>query len=288
MRTDAGGRNDPGGDDWSGNSTQPLPRSVPSSGDPTQVIPGARRPRSGAGGADTSTSPLPISSSKDPGELYVPYDAGEAPASAASRPAAPRPAAPRPAPDPVRAPMAAPNREALLEREKSTFGGMRIGAGFFGWLSAIALTVLLSAVAGAIAAAVGTSTDFTLNDAESLQGAAVTGAVILLAVLLLSYFAGGYVAGRMSRFSGLQQGLAVWLWGLLAAAVVIVLGLVFGADLDTAGMDAVVPLDLQEATAGAWIAVGIMLAATLLGALLGGLAGMRYHRRIDRADFSGY
>ena len=175
-----------------------------------------------------------------------------------------------------------------MEREKKAFGGMRIGAGFFGWLSAAALTVLLSAVAAAIAAAVGTSADLRLNDAGSLQGAAITGAAILLAVLLLSYFAGGYVAGRMSRFSGLQQGLAVWLWGLLAAVVVIVLGLIFGRNLDTAEMDAVVPLDPQELTAGAWIAVGIILAVTLLGALLGGLAGMRYHRRIDRADLSGY
>jgi hypothetical protein len=35
-------------------------------------------------------------------------------------------------------------------------------------------------------------------------------------------------------------------------------------------------------TGGILVAVGVV-AASLIGALLGGLAGMRYHRRVDRA-----
>jgi hypothetical protein len=35
-------------------------------------------------------------------------------------------------------------------------------------------------------------------------------------------------------------------------------------------------------TGGIIVAVGVV-AASLIGALLGGLAGMRYHRRVDRA-----
>ena len=35
-------------------------------------------------------------------------------------------------------------------------------------------------------------------------------------------------------------------------------------------------------TAGVLAAIGVV-AASLIGALLGGLAGMRYHRRVDRA-----
>jgi len=43
------------------------------------------------------------------------------------------------------------------------------------------------------------------------------GAIALLVVLFVAYFSGGYVAGRMARFNGLKQGLAVWVWALVIA-----------------------------------------------------------------------
>ncbi|MCC9204205.1 hypothetical protein [Arthrobacter sp. zg-Y769] len=187
---------------------------------------------------------------------------------------------------------ALPNREALLAREKERFGGFKFGAAFFGWLTATGMVVLLSALAAAIGAAVGLSAETNLGQAlESAaanQSAGIIGAIIMLLVLLLSYFAGGYVAGRMARFNGAKQGLAVWLWALVAAAVVIVLGLIFGNDIRSISqLNSVAPLpeNLEGMDAGTWIAVAASLVATLLGAILGGLAGMRYHRRIDRADF---
>ncbi|MCQ1999874.1 hypothetical protein [Arthrobacter zhaoxinii] len=187
---------------------------------------------------------------------------------------------------------ALPNREALLAREKERFGGFKFGAAFFGWLTATGMVVLLSALAAAIGAAVGVSAETNLGQAlESAaanQSAGIIGAIIMLLVLLLSYFAGGYVAGRMARFNGAKQGLAVWLWALVAAAVVIILGLIFGSDIRSISqLNSVAPLpeNLEGVDAGTWIAVTASLVATLLGAILGGLAGMRYHRRIDRADF---
>ncbi|UWX96856.1 hypothetical protein N2K95_14640 [Arthrobacter zhaoxinii] len=187
---------------------------------------------------------------------------------------------------------ALPNREALLAREKERFGGFKFGAAFFGWLTATGMVVLLSALAAAIGAAVGLSAETNLGQAlESAaanQSAGIIGAIIMLLVLLLSYFAGGYVAGRMARFNGAKQGLAVWLWALVAAAVVIILGLIFGSDIRSISqLNSVAPLpeNLEGVDAGTWIAVAASLVATLLGAILGGLAGMRYHRRIDRADF---
>ncbi|MCQ1948824.1 TIGR04086 family membrane protein [Arthrobacter sp. zg-Y859] len=187
---------------------------------------------------------------------------------------------------------ALPNREALLAREKERFGGFKFGAAFFGWLTATGMVVLLSALAAAIGAAVGLSAETNLGQAlESAaanQSAGIIGAIIMLLVLLLSYFAGGYVAGRMARFNGAKQGLAVWLWALVAAAVVIILGLIFGNDIRSISqLNSVAPLpeNLEGMDAGTWIAVAASLVATLLGAILGGLAGMRYHRRIDRADF---
>lgn len=185
------------------------------------------------------------------------------------------------------------NREALLALEKERFGGMKFGAAFFGWLTATGMVVLLSALAAAIGAAVDFNTDNdlgqSLDQAMANQSAGIIGTVILLVILLLAYYAGGYVAGRMARFNGIKQGLAVWLWALIAGLVVVVLGLIFGDDIRSiTQLNTVAPLpeDLNGATAVTWLAVAATLAATLIGALLGGLAGMRYHRRIDRADYS--
>ncbi|UPO76426.1 hypothetical protein [Arthrobacter sp. Helios] len=185
-----------------------------------------------------------------------------------------------------------PNREALLAAERERFGGFKFGAAFFGWLTATGMVVLLSAAAAAIGAAVGVSTDTdlgaALDQAAANQSAGLAGAIITLAVLLLAYYAGGYVAGRMARFNGLKQGLAVWLWALAAAAVVIIVGLIFGNDIRSiTQLNSVAPLpeDLGSISAGTWLAVIASVAVSLIGALLGGLAGMRFHRRVDRAHF---
>ncbi|MFZ3453345.1 hypothetical protein [Arthrobacter sp. 7Tela_A1] len=185
------------------------------------------------------------------------------------------------------------NREALLAAERERFGGIKFGAAFFGWLTATGMVVLLSALAAAIGAAVGVSTDsdlgVALDQVTSNQSANLVGAIITLAVLLLAYYAGGYVAGRMARFNGAKQGLAVWLWALVAAAVVIVLGLILNDDirsLTQLNTVAALPQDLGDVSAGTWLALVATLAVSLVGAILGGLAGMRFHRRVDRATFT--
>ncbi len=186
-----------------------------------------------------------------------------------------------------------PNREALLAAERERFGGIKFGAAFFGWLTATGMVVLLSALAAAIGAAVGVSTDTdlgaALDQAAANQSAGLVGAIITLIVLLLAYYAGGYVAGRMARFNGAKQGVAVWLWALVAAAVVIVLGLVFNDDIRSlTQLNSVAPLpqDLSQVSAGSWLALLATVVVSLVGAILGGLAGMRFHRRVDRAKFT--
>ena len=61
-------------------------------------------------------------------------------------------------------------------------------------------------------------------EAENATGTAQTvglvGAILLLVVLFVAYCRGGYVAGRMARFDGRKQGLAVWLWGVVMALVI--------------------------------------------------------------------
>ena len=186
-----------------------------------------------------------------------------------------------------------PNREALLAAERERFGGIKFGAAFFGWLTATGMVVLLSALAAAIGAAVGVSTDTdlgaALDQAAANQSAGLAGAIITLIVLLLAYYAGGYVAGRMARFNGAKQGVAVWLWALVAAAVVIVLGLIFNDDIRSlTQLNSVAPLpqDLSQVSASSWLALLATVVVSLVGAILGGLAGMRFHRRVDRARFT--
>ncbi|EMY33980.1 hypothetical protein D477_012081 [Arthrobacter crystallopoietes BAB-32] len=183
------------------------------------------------------------------------------------------------------------DRDSVFVNQREAYGGVKIGSAFFGWLSAAALTVLLfSVVAGAVAA-FGFNTGALPQDPRSLatdnSSLGITAIVVSLVLLLIAYFGGGYVAGRMARFDGLRQGLAVWVWGIVMAALAAVIGLATGG-LDiigtVTGSEAVTSM-LQDLTVPGLVALGVVLVVTLIGALLGGLTGMRYHRRVDRAGF---
>ena len=171
---------------------------------------------------------------------------------------------------------------------RDRFGGTNTGAAFFGWLVAIAMTILLTSIVGAVATAVGTANDVTTG--EALQDADTLGlvaAIVLVAIMLLAYYTGGYVAGRMSRFDGGRQGVAVWVIGLLVTLVAVGLGLVFGNEynlLDRVSLPRMpVPTD-QLGWAG--IVTGlVILAGTLLAAMVGGKVGHRYHDKVDRVAF---
>ncbi|MFG6401685.1 hypothetical protein [Microbacterium sp. P04] len=181
-------------------------------------------------------------------------------------------------------------RQDVVAREKARFSGFQFGAAFFGWLSAMGLTVLLTAVIAAVGAAIGANQGASVEEAtdaaaDNAGTVGIIAAVVLGAVLLIAYFAGGYVAGRMARFSGLKQGLAVWLWAVLIAVIVAIVTAVAGSQwdiLETLGGFPRIPVTPETATTtGILTALGAAV-LTLLGALLGGLAGMRYHRRVDR------
>ncbi|BDV31236.1 hypothetical protein [Microbacterium terricola] len=179
--------------------------------------------------------------------------------------------------------------EAVLAQEKSRFGGFKFGSAFFGWLTATGAAVLLTALATAIGAVVGLNTgaspERAAEDATASGATGIWGAIVLGVVLLLSYYAGGYVAGRMARFDGLKQGLAVWLWAVVIAVVVAIVAAIAGTQTDmfsTLGGLPKIPVSAESATLAAILpAVGAAVVA-LVGALLGGLAGMRFHRRVDR------
>src|SRR6478735_7057634 len=121
-----------------------------------------------------------------------------------------------------------PTRQTVVAREKEQFGGIKVGSAFFGWLTATGTAVLLTALVAAGGTAVGLATNTDVNDAvdqaSSNQTVGLTGIIVLLVILLIAYYCGGYVAGRMARFNGARQGFMVWIWALIAAIVVAVLG----------------------------------------------------------------
>ena len=176
------------------------------------------------------------------------------------------------------------------DRRHERFGGTNWGAAFFGWLVAIAVAVLLTSIVGAVAAGVGTNTAVTTSDAEREAGTVgVVAAVVLLVVLMVAYYAGGYVAGRMSRFDGAKQGLAVWVIGLVVTLVAVGIGLVFGAEynvLERVDLPTM-PVPTDTLSWGGAITAAAVFLGTLLAALAGGKVGQRYHRRVDRAGY-GY
>lgn len=176
-----------------------------------------------------------------------------------------------------------------LARESSQFGGVKAGSAFFGWITAMGMTVLLTALLTAFGTGVGLATDTDLGTAADTlasnpDAAGWISAAVLVLVLLLGYYCGGYVAGRMARFNGMRQGVAVWLWAIFATIVLAVLSALAGVRFDALGRLNGVPQLPQGGSMAAlgWIALAIAVVVPLLGAVLGGLAGMRYHRRIDK------
>lgn len=162
--------------------------------------------------------------------------------------------------------------------------GFKFGAAFFGWLIAIAITVLLAGLVGAIA----TGVDYaaTIDWAEMRNQAGTVGIVsgsLLLVVMALAYYTGGYVAGRLARFDGGRQGFGVWVIGLLVTLVVAGIGAFAGNEYNVLDRIEVPTLSLSTdtLTAGGLILAGALLLVTLIAAIVGGKAGLRYHRKID-------
>ena len=173
---------------------------------------------------------------------------------------------------------------AVRARQREEFGGINWGAAFFGWLVAVGLGALLVGFLAAAGAAVGL-TDLSDDAAGNASEVGIGGAIALLVALAIAYFAGGYVAGRMSRFDGARQGFGVWIFGLLVAIVLAVLGAVAGSEYNVfERLDLPrIPVDEGTLTTGGAIALAAVVVGTLIAALLGGKLGERYHRRVDRA-----
>ena len=197
-----------------------------------------------------------------------------------------------PIPGDGRTPGASATRGAArdaVDAQHNRYGGIKWGAAFFGWLSANGLAVILVALisAGGLAIGLTEGIDNADDAADQADTIGIAGGIVMLVVLFLAYLAGGYVAGRMARFDGARQGIAVWIIGLLVVLALAVAGLVFGSEYNVLQrLDLPrIPIDEGTATTGGIIALVAVLLVTLLGAILGGKLGDRFHRKVDRAGF---
>jgi hypothetical protein len=188
-------------------------------------------------------------------------------------------------------PRGAVTRETMhgvRERQREEYGGTNWGAAFFGWLVAVGVAVLLTGILAAAGAAIGlTETTSNAADNASAETLSLAGAIALIVVLAIAYYCGGYVAGRMSRFDGARQGIGVWAIGLLITLAAAVLAVIAGSEynvVERANLPRL-PVGTETLTTGGAIASIVILAGTLLFAALGGIAGARYHRKVDHAGF---
>ena len=171
-------------------------------------------------------------------------------------------------------------------RQRDRFGGLNWGAAFFGWLVAIGMGVILTAIVAAAGAALGLTRGASTTDAaQNADTVGIVGGALLIAIALAAYFCGGYVAGRMSRFDGARQGFGVWAFGLVMTLVIAAAGWIFG-DQYNVFQDLKlprIPLKPSELTTGGVITLAAIALGSLVAAVVGGKAGQRYHRRVDRA-----
>jgi hypothetical protein len=173
--------------------------------------------------------------------------------------------------------------------QRDRFGGIQWGAAFFGWLSANGLAVILIALLSAAGVALGLAQGLNTADeaTEQAETLGLGGGIAILVALFLGYLAGGYVAGRMARFDGARQGLATWLIGLIVVLALAAVGVLLGAQYNVLSQLNLprIPIEEGTATTAGVITLVAILVVTLLGAVIGGKLGERFHRKVDRAGF---
>ena len=183
-------------------------------------------------------------------------------------------------------PPATTAREArALQREE--FGGFYWGSIFFGWLVAVGLGAILTAILSGAGTAIGITELSASEASDNAETVGLVGGILLLAVLLIAYYAGGYVAGRLSRFDGARQGFGVWLFGVIVTLAFAAFAAIAGSEwniferLDLPR----IPVDEGTLTTGGAITLLAIVVGTLITAVAGGKFGERFHRRVDRIAF---
>jgi len=173
---------------------------------------------------------------------------------------------------------------AARARQREEFGGINWGAAFFGWLVAVGLGALLTGILSAAGASLALGSEGNEVNGATADTIGLIGAIALVAVLMIAYFAGGYVAGRMSRFDGARQGFAAWAVGIVIAIALAVAGAILGSEYNVlSGLNLPrIPVDEGDLQLGGIITLAAAILLPLLASVLGGKTGERYHKKVDR------
>ena len=177
---------------------------------------------------------------------------------------------------------------ATRARQREEYGGVNWGAAFFGWLVAVGLGSLLVGIVAAAGAAVGLTQVSGSEAEQNAESIGLGGAIVLLVVLMIAYYCGGYVAGRMSRFDGARQGFGAWLFGIVITLLLALAAVILGSEYNVLEQLNLPSLPVGESTltTGGSIALAAVLLGTLVAAVVGGKAGERFHRKIDRVGIA--
>lgn len=189
-----------------------------------------------------------------------------------------------PAPSTSARPLSA---EDVRAAQKRRFGGMQLLPGLFGWLAALSVSGVLLLASGLFgpqwgietANGIGRALDHGLLNPQDSAGWL---ALIVFAMIeFLALLGGGYVAGRMARFSGVAQGVSVWLWSLLARAIASVAALLWADTVGLAPQSLAAQSVIGPVLGWGLVALAAVVVLDLVAAILGGMWGMRYHRKVD-------
>jgi hypothetical protein len=161
------------------------------------------------------------------------------------------------------------------------------GWGGVSWRSVVAGVFVAYGVIGAcigIAAAVLHPIGLTLDSLShnDWQQVGLVAGLVAAAVFLGAFTFGGYTAGRMSRRAGLRNGVLVAVLGVVLLAAVAAVAQLEGAT--SALVDRLESLGAPT-DGTTWYGLGVLsgavaLGGMILGALLGGVRGERWHQRL--------
>jgi hypothetical protein len=161
---------------------------------------------------------------------------------------------------------------------------MHWGAALYGWLVSTGIAAILTAILGAAGSAVAVT---SINNASNITGSTaqtvgLVSGILFLVVLAIAYYAGGYVAGRLSRFDGARQGFATWVIGVIVTLILGGAGAALGAKYNILQQLNLPHLPIGSSfTTGGLVASLLALLVTLAAAVSGGKTGENYHRKID-------
>ncbi|MFP5298493.1 MAG: hypothetical protein ACLGHL_05865 [Actinomycetota bacterium] len=161
-------------------------------------------------------------------------------------------------------------------------GGVSGGPVITGVLVALGAMFLLSAIVAGVLSSLGYLDDVVDGATVELG---IGAGIALIVAQFLAYMWGGYTAGRMSRGAGAANGLLVPLMAIVIALLVGAVAAFLGAETQMNLPFTTSRLPIENDLLVEWgPAVGIAsLVAMFLGGLIGGIAGARWHTKLERA-----